>query len=299
MLVPLDIFMEKTPGTYTTTPIAPILATGSPLRATIFLFTYQYRGVVAMPEYFAANGYLNPTDALDSPFTFAHDRKGHTFFEHIAEPGNEKIAAAFNMTMEMAKSRDEASFMRSYPAAERLKLDESENERVLFVDVGGSMGHQVRKFETQYPDLPGKLVLEDLPEVVEQAVDVPDSIVKLAHDFFKPQPDAVIGAKAFYLRTILHDWPEKQARSILENIVKVMRDDSVVLVHEVILPETEVSHLDAQIDWHMMSLGALERTEKQWGELAESVGLKVNGIWWEEQGMGRRGMLELGKKVER
>jgi hypothetical protein len=297
ILIPLNVFIEQTPGSYITTPFSPTFATGSPLRSAIILFTYHYRTISAMPEYFEANRYQNPTDALDAPFTFAHDCKGRTFFEHIVQPGNEKLAAAFNATMEMQKSKDEALFMNTYPAAKRLRLDESEKERVLFVDVGGGTGHQVRKFVTQYPSLHGKLVLEDLPQVVEKAFDVPASIIKVAHDFFEPQPDVVKGAKAFYLRTILHDWPEKQARIILRNIVEAMKDDSVVLVHEVILPESGASHLDAKMDWHMMMFAACERTEKQWGELADSVGLKIDGIWWEEQGMGRRGMLEMGKKM--
>jgi hypothetical protein len=47
----------------------------------------------------------------------------------------------------------------------------------------------------------------------------------------------------------------------------------------------------------MMNLGAMDRTKKQWRELAESVGLSVNGIWWAEESaedFGRSGIIELG-----
>ncbi|KAH7076143.1 S-adenosyl-L-methionine-dependent methyltransferase, partial [Paraphoma chrysanthemicola] len=277
ILVPLNIFAEPSPGIYTTTSLAPVFSSASPATSAAIHLTHMYAGIAAIPEYLAENGYKNPTDAHDAPFNLAFDFKGKTYFDLMAQPGNERLADAFNKTMEMNKSQDDAKFINSYPAAERLKQDDP--DRVLFVDIGGSLGHQVRKFAETYPSLAGKLVLEDLPEVIEQAIDVPSSITKIGHDFFTPQPASVKHAKAFYLRMILHDWPEKQARSILSHIVDVMADDSVVLIHEVIMPEAGVGHQDATMDWHMFVIGSLERTQKQWTELADSVGLKVNGIW--------------------
>jgi hypothetical protein len=76
-----------------------------------------------------------------------------------------------------------------------------------------------------------------------------------------------------------------------------MASDSVILIQEVILPETGVHEFEAKMDWHMMKLGAMERTGKQWRELAESVGLSVNGIWWAKKSaedFGRNGIIELG-----
>tara|TARA_R110002003_G_scaffold252_2_gene17834 strand:+ start:3560 stop:4456 length:897 start_codon:yes stop_codon:yes gene_type:complete len=294
ILVHLNVFAESSPGTYTTTSFSPVLSSASPFPSGVIHLSHLYTSIAAIPDYLAQTRYKNPTDAHDAPFNLAFDCKGQTYFDWVARPGNERLSDAFNKTMEMQKSNDEAELVQSYRAASRLK--QGDPERVLFVDVGGSMGHQVRKFAEKYPSLAGRLVLEDLPQVVEKAVDVPASITKIGHDFFTPQPALVRNAKAFYLKMILHDWPEKQARIILSHIVDVMADDSVVLIHEAILPETGVSHIDAKMDWHMFNMGALERTEKQWAELADSVGLKVNGIWWEEEGMGRRGLMELSKK---
>jgi hypothetical protein len=79
---------------------------------------------------------------------------------------------------------------------------------------------------------------------------------------------------------VLHDWPEMQAVTILRNIVNAMAKDSVVLIHEVILSETEeVAHFDAKMDWQMMNLGSSERTQGQWKELVGSVGLEIKGMW--------------------
>jgi hypothetical protein len=213
----------------------------------------------------------------------------------MQKPGMERFSKAFNTTMEMQKIGEEQTWVEAYPAAEKLRIDDP--ERVLFVDVGGNLGHQVRKFAEAYPSLPGKLVLEDFPDVVNAAKDAPESIVRLGHDFFKPQPDLVRNAKAFYLRMILHDWPEKQAKIILKNIVDVMAEDSVILINDVVLPERGIGLFEAQMDWHMMQLGALERTEKQWTALVESVGLEVRKIWWEKESLGRRGLIECVRKV--
>lgn len=293
VLLNVNIFTEVSEGKYEATPFSKQYATGSPFKGAAIHFTHIFPAIAAMPEYFMKNGYQNPTDSYDSPFNLGFNCKGN-LFDLMARPENKRYSEAFNQIMEMQKIANDDSFHPGYPAGERLKNDDP--ERVLFVDVGGSMGHQVRKFAAKYPSLPGKLVLEDLPQVVERAVDVPDTIQKIGHDFFKPQPASVKNAKTFYLRFILHDWPEKQARVILTNIVDVMADDSVVLVHDAILPETGVPHLDALMDIHMMTLSACERTEKQWTALAESVGLEVRGIWWDEQGLGRRGLMEMRKK---
>jgi hypothetical protein len=85
---------------------------------------------------------------------------------------------------------------------------------------------------------------------------------------------------------------------VLRNIVNIMAEDSVVLLHETVLPATRVEHFDAKVDWHLMNLGALERTEKQWRTLVEGVGLEVRGIWREPEGTkGRRDLIECALKA--
>ena len=248
-----------------------------------------------MPDFFARNGYKNPTDARDGPFSFAYNCRGETYFDYMAKVENERMSTAFNETMALQKSGEEESFVKNYPVVERLSIDDP--EKVLFVDVGGGVGHQLIKFRERAKDLKGKLVVEDLPAVLAQANDLPEDVLKVEHDFFQPQPESVRGAKAFYLRMILHDWPQMQAETILKHIVDVMAKDSVVLIHEVLLPETEVEHFEAKMDWHLMNLGALERTEEQWKALVGGLGLEVKGIWWEEEEMkGKRALIECGLK---
>lgn len=248
-----------------------------------------------MPTYFEANGHKDLQDARHAPFSFAYQCDGTTYFQFLNKPENERMANAFNATMALQKQGEEESFVSSYPVSERLSIYNA--ERVLFVDVGGGVGHQLLKFQARAEGLKGKMMLFDLPGVISQADSVPEDVVKVGHDFFQPLPEAVWGAKAFYLRNILHDWPQTQASVILKNIADAVVEDSVVLIHEIMLPETGVSYFDAMIDWHMMDIGALERTQEQWKMLVGSVGLEIKGIWKEEEGLkGLRVLMECGLK---
>jgi hypothetical protein len=248
-----------------------------------------------MPSYFSTNGYKNPTDARHGPFSFAQRCDGETYFDHISRPENIRMATAFHETMALHKSGEEGTFVSSYPVLQRLQ--NTDPERVLFVDIGGGVGHQLLKFRDRVAGVQGRYVLLDLPGAIAQATKLPDAVEKVAHDMFEPLPVVVHGAKAFYLRFILHDWPQVQARTILRNIVDVMKVDSVVLIHELLLSSRGVGQWEAKLDWHMMNLGSLERSEEQWRALVGSVGLEIRGIWWEEEGsQGRRALIECGLK---
>jgi hypothetical protein len=61
---------------------------------------------------------------------------------------------------------------------------------VLLVDVGGSMGHDLSEFRRKWSGAPGRLVLQDLPDVVAQArtMQLNPSIEVMEHDFFTEQP---------------------------------------------------------------------------------------------------------------
>jgi hypothetical protein len=247
ILVTNKFLAEQGVGLFSATPFTAALATGSPLKSAVVHITHLYQSDAHIPDFLAARGYKNPTDAFDTPGNLAFNYgKDQTYFDFVAQPGNERLADAFNRTMELERGLEDESFMNEYPTAQRLSQEDP--NRVLFLDVGGGLGHQVVKFRKTYYELSGKLVLQDLPEVIEKATEVPHDIIKIGHDFFKPQPESVKGAKAFYLRTVLHDWPEKQARQILSNIVDAMADDSVVLIQESIIPESEVDPFAAKLD---------------------------------------------------
>ncbi len=177
--------------------------------------------------------------------------------------------------MAFARKGRKSEWFEFFPATEKLHVTSPED--TLLVDVGGGLGQVLIAFKEKFPSIPGKLVVQDLPGVVESIVDLPAGIQAMPYDFFKPQP--VKGARAYYLRAVLHDWPDKQSLQILGRVKDAMAKDSILLINEVLLPDSNVSMLSAQIDLEMMNMGALERTESQFKVLLEKAGFEFVKIW--------------------
>ena len=78
------------------------------------------------------------------------------------------------------------------------------------------------------------------------------------------------------MRAVLHDWPDHNCREILQNIIPSMGSDSVILLDEMVLPDSGVHYQSAQIDLTMMAaVASIERTESMWIDLLDSVDLKI------------------------
>lgn len=60
-------------------------------------------------------------------------------------------------------------------------------DRPVFVDVGGGTGHQCIAVKQKFPDLSGRIVLQDLPAPISEAK-LPNGIEKMVYDFFTRQP---------------------------------------------------------------------------------------------------------------
>lgn len=78
------------------------------------------------------------------------------------------------------------------------------------------------------------------------------------------------------MRYIMHDYPDEQCQLILKNTMAAMDPhDSVILIDDVIIPETGAHSHSTDKDISMMvNLGAMERTKRQWLKLFSSVGLR-------------------------
>jgi len=146
------------------------------------------------------------------------------------------------------------------------------NKDPVFVDVGGNTGQQAKHVLAKYPELAGRLVVQDRDEAIKNGTGT-EGIQFMAHDFFTPQP--VKGAKYYYLRAILHNWDDDKAAQILANIVPAMSADSRVLIDEVVIPDMGAHIWPAGLDLQMYTLfGAFERTTSQWDALLQRAGLR-------------------------
>ena len=154
--------------------------------------------LVKLPEYLRRNGFRNPESATAAPFQYAFDTPLH-HFEWLKH--NPRQLEAFNRLM--TAQRQGVDWFEYYPVEDRLVRPwRAEADSVFLVDIGGGIGHDLIKFHERYPDIHGKLILQDLPSSIESIRDMPSAISPMAHDFFTPNP--VRGARVYYMRSILH-----------------------------------------------------------------------------------------------
>lgn len=63
----------------------------------------------------------------------------------------------------------------------------SDHQGPVFVDIGGNTGHQAKHLLAKYPELAGRVIVQDREETIKSASDA-KGIQLMAHDFFTPQP---------------------------------------------------------------------------------------------------------------
>jgi hypothetical protein len=180
-----------------------------------------------------------------------------------------------------------------YPVMENL-VTGFKPDSVMFVDVGGGLGQKAIGLKKAYPNLPGRVVLQDLPTVI-QAVQPEEPAYKdievMPHDFVTPQP--ILGARCYYIRQCLHNWPDDTCVTILQRLKEACEPGySKVLIHEIIVPKTGAGPWVVSQDFNMMSMFAVgERSEEQWRTLCKRAGLSVSGVFL-DQHPSREGIIE-------
>lgn len=227
-------------------------------------------------DYFRQSGsFKNPGDKDGTLFKYAFDTD-LDYFEWLYQPGNEEQAKAFRNHMQM-KTIGPKWF--ETVSVEEI-LGKANADEVLLVDIGGGAGHDLQGFHAAHPTMPGRLVLQDKHESID-ALDASAlaPIEPIGHDFFTPQP--IKGARGYYLKMVLHDWPDEQCQQILENIKPALtRGKSKILINEIVVPDTNAGWFETSVDMLMMICHvAHERREKEWTALAERAGLKVTKVW--------------------
>lgn len=97
------------------------------------------------------------------------------------------------------------------------------------------------------------------------------------------------------MKALLHDFDDAESRRLLQHTVDAMSPESSLLIDDWVLPDVHAPVAGGTYDIMMlMLLSGMERSEKQWKALLESLGLEVKNIWRKE-GVGE-GVIEARKK---
>jgi hypothetical protein len=227
-----------------------------------------------MPAFLEQRGFKN-LNQNPNPFQDAL-RTSDPLFDWL--PKHPELMTHFNRFMAASRAT-RPDWFTIFPV-DSILLDGAKTDdpdAVLLIDIGGGNGHGVSAFRKAFPDAPGKLILQDLPQVINNIPPgtLDAAILAQAYDFFTPQP--VHGARAYYFRSVLHDWSDADCVKILKNVAQAMvKGYSNLLIAEWILPEKGMPLYPCMLDLDLMAvLDGMERTEGQWRGLLEEAGVRV------------------------
>ncbi|KAI1103266.1 S-adenosyl-L-methionine-dependent methyltransferase [Jackrogersella minutella] len=229
-------------------------------------------------EYLKSTNYKTPNDKFDGALQFAYKTKKNVF-EHLQ--ANPPYGELFNLHMG-GYHQGRASWMDAgfFPVQEKLIAGANKSDGATFlVDIGGSVGHDIQELLDKYPSMPGRLVLQDLASVLGQVKNLDSRIERMYYDFWEEQP--IKGSRAYFMHSILHDWPDVDCLKILNRVKEAMKPGySKFLINENVMPPRDASWETTGLDIILMTVSASrERTEQEWRKLLGDAGLKISNIW--------------------
>lgn len=223
-----------------------------------------------LPKWLAENSYKQPQDNKNLAFNLCKNTDLH-FFEWLSQ--RPRHQHAFNEYMSFQRVGQQI-WLDVFPFEKYVPdFGTTNNQRTVFVDVGGGYGHQCREALKRFPWLEGRIVLQDTHGAAIDSAKSIHGLKVVHHNFTKPQP--VKGAHIYYLRNILHDWPDHACHDILSLLKDVLAPDSVILLDELVLRD-QINHwYGASQDMLMMATyGARERSLAEWDCILDKVGLE-------------------------
>jgi hypothetical protein len=199
---------------------------------------------------------------------------GRPIFDYLGEhPEQAKI---FDAAMTGFSARETRAILDAY--------DLSGVETL--ADIGGGAGWKLAGILRRHPAMRG--LLFDLPHVVERARPLLEGAGLLerceirAGDFFESAP---VGADAYVLGHIIHDWDDAKAGRILDSLRRAMSWGARLLVVEYVIPDVDAvasgngGWLSKWLDLHMMvAAGGLERTEAEYRRLFTDHGFRLTRV---------------------
>lgn len=120
---------------------------------------------------------------LQCPFRYTYGTSMFEYFERDAEHKE-----AFDLWMSSRRAGMKREWFDLYPIKSRLIEGSSQSSGSVFlVDVAGGKGHDILSLNSRFSNLPGRLVLQDLPQTLE-SVASRNEIEVMPHDLFAKQP---------------------------------------------------------------------------------------------------------------
>ncbi|MCF1594562.1 acetylserotonin O-methyltransferase [Streptomyces muensis] len=265
-LTSLGLLNEHTPGTYSVTGTGTLLHRHHPASLTSFVRVFTEPAVVRAWEHLD-DSIRTGRPAFDTVF-------GTDFFTHLGQ--SPELSGQFNAAMSQAVSETAAALPHAYDFGRFTSV----------TDVGGGDATLLAGVLAAHPHLTG--VLFDTAEGLAQAPatlerhGLKERCSLVAGDFFTSVPE---GSDLYLMKSVLHDWTDDQAVTILGHCRDALPPDGRLLIVEPLLPEAADTHTGASLtdgaitylsDLNMLvNLGGRERTRKDFEDLCRRAGLTL------------------------
>lgn len=168
---------------YEATPMTKALALPSMQAFHKHLGEQAAPSMLKFPQWLSERGAKCPSDPRDGLLQFAFGTRLEAFELWHSDPA---ILGNFNLCMD-AINMVQLSWLNWFPVKEQVYEGINLNEdSVALVDVGGGRGQPLSMFQEKYSTSPGRLVLEELPAVVDDIKQPLNSAIKIVkYNFFQ------------------------------------------------------------------------------------------------------------------
>lgn len=173
---------------------------------------------------------------------------------------------------------NEAMVSRTNQAAQGILAAYDFGRFETIVDIGGGSGALMAMILAKHTNTNG--VVFDQPHVVAGAqgaltqAGVADRCTTVGGSMFESVP---VGADAYTMKSILHDWTDEECVHILRIVKAAMKKDAKLLVIENIVGAPNEDSFTKISDLNMLVLpGGRERTEDEWGATLDAAGFRIS-----------------------
>ncbi|KAK7737525.1 hypothetical protein SLS63_002654 [Diaporthe eres] len=211
----------------------------------------------ALPQFLRDNEYKNPTNPDHLAWHAGHKTELNAFPWLLSHPRQMEVFMQAMATLRdgMPNWFDLVDFRQ-----EILHGHDTDPSVPLFVDVGGAMGQQSIFFKNAYPDLQGRVIVQDQAQVVSQIEGTPLPGSRVSKPWL----------------TTFSSHSQSEAVEILGHLRDAMTEGSYLLIDDMVLSEKQAPWKAAFMDMTMMcQLGAQERTKAEWERLTAESGFKI------------------------
>lgn len=262
-LAALELLTETAPDRFALAPAGELLRSDG--EGSLFAFARMFTDPVMLQAWQGLESSLRTGEtAFDKEF-------GTDFFDHLKT--DPELSAFFNASMAQGTGAVAAALPGSYDFGPFRTL----------VDVGGGDGTLISPVLAAYPHLRG--IVYDSPEGAAQAPEklraagVADRCEVESGDFFTAVPE---GGDAYLLKSIVHDWDDDRAATILGHCRRALPAHGRLLLVEPVLPETVDGSLRPTVyltDLNMLvNIGGRERTRGEFERLCARAGFTLTDV---------------------